>query len=200
MDTTRPRIGIGLPLVALKSRPLVSLCSTLCTASTVADMALLVTEGAYIPYNRILLVQLAREEGCSHLFFMDHDVVYPNNTVQTLLAHDKDVVACHYNMKSDTPRMGMAFDPQTGARLPVTEQGELSEKMLFEVGGIGCGCMLVKMSVFDKLETPWFNVQLEGEEIVRSEDLWFCDKVRRAGFSVWCDPTIRVWHMGEKAY
>lgn len=189
---SRPRVGIGLPLVALKGKPLVSLCSTLCT--TDAEMALLVTEGPYIPYNRLLLVNLAKEEKCEYLFFVDSDVVYPKDTLARLLAHDKDVVAGHYKMKT-APPMGMAFDLD-GTRIPI----EAMPHTLFELGAIGCGCMLIKLHIFEKLERPFFQVRIEGDDLVVSEDVWFCDRVRRAGFQVWCDPTIELYHMGEAAY
>ena len=196
----RPRVGIGLPLVALKGKPLVSLCSTLCT--TDAEMASLVSEGAYIPYNRLLLRNLAVEQGCTHLFFMDHDVVYPPTTLTQLLAHDKDVVACHYNMKT-TPRLSMAFDLE-GDRIPLVEaepgDWRLPQPGLFKLSAIGCGVMLIKLPIFEKLERPFFQVLIEGDDLIISEDVWFCERVRRAGFDVWCDPTIKVHHMGEAAY
>lgn len=188
----RPRVGIGLPLVSLKGKPLVSLCSTLCT--TDAEMALLVSEGPYIPYNRLLLVNLATEEHCDYLFFVDSDVVYPKDTLTRLLAHDKDVVAGHYHMKI-MPPMGMAFDLH-GDRIPLASM----PTECFQLGAIGCGCMLIKLHIFEKLERPWFQVRIEGDDLVVSEDVWFCDRVRRAGFEVWCDPTLTLYHMGEAAY
>lgn len=166
-------------------------------------MALLVTEGAYIPFNRLLLVNLAKEQGCEYLFFVDHDVVYPTDTLTRLLAHDKDVVAAHYNVRSIAPPLGMAFDV-AGERIPLIEYAphdwRLPHTELFQVGGIGCGCMLIKLPIFDKLERPFFQIRIDGDEITVSEDLWFCNRVRRAGFELWCDPTLKCYHMGEAAY
>jgi len=192
----KPRVGVAIPLVQLKAKPLVSLASTLCT--TDAEMALLVTEGAYIPYNRILLVGLAREQKCTHIFFMDHDMYFGADTVTRLLAHDKDIVAAPYNMRSLPLTTTVILLDEKGEKT----DGELLPKELFRCEALGCGCMLIKIEVFEKIERPWFAIQIDPEsnELVISEDVHFCNQARKAGYDVWCDPTIKVGHIGEAVY
>lgn len=195
METNgRPRVGIAVPLVALKAKPLISLASALCTTN--AQMSLLVTEGAYIPYNRILLVELAREWKCTHIFFMDHDQVFAEDTVTRLLAHDKDIVAAPYNMKQYPLQTTVILLDKNGKR-----RNKLPKKM-FTCEALGCGCMLVKMEVFDKIQFPWFQIYINPEtrKLEMSEDVWFCNQARQAGYEIFCDPTIKVGHVGEAVY
>ncbi len=186
------RVGIGIPLVALRAKSLVSLCQNL--IQTHAEMALLIVEGAYIQHNRALLVKHAREQGCTHLFFMDHDMVFPADTVDRLLAHDKDIVACAYNMRGRFPLESVVtLHDAAGQRVPDADlPGEL-----FRCSSLGCGVMLIKIPVFERIAQPWFHLHIEGFDLLSTEDVWFCNQARQAGIDIWCDPTIPVQHQGE---
>ena len=70
----------------------------------------------------------------------------------------------------------------------------------FKCFALGTGCMLIKMSVFDKIEKPYFYYGDAGQEGLMSEDVYFCDKAHQAGYDVWCDPTIEVGHVGKYIY
>jgi hypothetical protein len=189
------RVGIGLPLLSLKTRSLVTLCQNL--IQTHAQMALLVVEGAYIQHNRALLVKHAREQRCTHLFFMDHDVFFPGDTVDRLLAHEKDIVAAPYNMRGVWPPQTMVFLAGPDGQRTAADQ---FPKELFRCEALGCGCMLIRMAVFESIAAPWFALDVRDNELVSSEDVWFCNQARRAGFDIWCDPTIPVGHIGEWIY
>jgi hypothetical protein len=195
-EETLPRVGIGLPLVALKGKSLVSLCTNL--VQTRAQMSLLIVEGAYIQLNRALLVKYAREQECTHIFFMDHDMAFPGDTIQRLLDRDKDVVGGAYNQRGVTPSLTTVFlEGVDGERVP----GDQLPKDLFRCSALGTGCLLVKMSVFDRIASPWFNLEIiNNVDLVQSEDVWFCNQVRKAHIDVWCDPTFAVGHVGEAIY
>ncbi len=68
---------------------------------------------------------------------------------------------------------------------------DLFNKISF-VDGIGLGCALINMKVFDILEKkgliPWFEYRIEWEKsnVKRevSEDLDFCLKLKEAGFGI----------------
>lgn len=190
------RVGIGLPLVALKGKPLVSLCTNL--IQTRAEMALLIVEGAYIQLNRALLVKYAREQACTHLFFMDHDMVFPGDTIQRLLDRDKDVVGGAYNQRGIRPPLTTVFLADAAGERVAADQLPMA---LFRCSALGTGCLLVKMTVFDRIASPWFNLEiLDNTNIVQTEDVWFCNQVRKAQIDVWCDPTFEVGHVGEAIY
>lgn len=68
----------------------------------------------------------------------------------------------------------------------------------FRVAAAGAGVMLTHMSVFDKIEYPWFTVAYispEGQDRqFMNEDICFCRVAREAGFNLWCDPLVQVTH------
>ncbi len=71
----------------------------------------------------------------------------------------------------------------------------------FKCYGVPTGCTLVKMSVFDKIEKPYFSFEYTKEGIMKmSQDIYFCKKVNKAGLEVWCDPTLEVGHIGSYQY
>jgi hypothetical protein len=157
----------------------------------------LIVEGAYIQHNRTLLVKHAREQHCTHLFFMDHDMAFPGDTVDKLLAHDVDIVGGAYNMRGVLPPQTCVFVSGPDGHRLTREQFPPS---LFLAEAIPCGCMLIKMSVFDRIEPPWFDLTIVDGELVSSEDVYFCNKARKANIDIHCDPTIPVGHVGEFIY
>ena len=68
---------------------------------------------------------------------------------------------------------------------------------------IPTGCLLIRMSVFEALAPPFFrfDTDLASASIV-GEDYVFCDTVRRAGFRIWCDPTLtqEMGHIGQQTF
>ena len=54
------------------------------------------------------------------------------------------------------------------------------------------GCVLIKMSVFDQMERPYFDLKAnsEGRRDGYGQDLYFYTKVRWAGIEVWVEPGI----------
>lgn len=51
------------------------------------------------------------------------------------------------------------------------------------------------------MDKNWFSFgrNKEGEHVI-GEDGWFCFTARQAGYDVWVDPTIKVYHLGEYGY
>jgi hypothetical protein len=64
--------------------------------------------------------------------------------------------------------------------------------------GLGMGFNLWKMDVFSKLEKPWFETKQSWDPATGvkcyTQDLWFFEKMARAGMKVACDNRIKVGH------
>ena len=58
------------------------------------------TKGSILPRSRTTLVQNALKSGCSHILFLDSDMVFPASTLHRLLQWDKAVVACNCPVKT----------------------------------------------------------------------------------------------------
>ena len=63
------------------------------------------------------------------------------------------------------------------------------------------GCLLIKMTVFDKITKPWFSGRVEGEHII-GEDMYFCECAAAAGLEIWQDVALsqEVGHIGERVF
>lgn len=160
--------------------------------------------GGYVAHNRNNLVKVAREKGCSHLMFIDNDMVFNPSAIQRLLDADKDIIGANYNAR------GVPGQPVISTVKPFNKKGELDmtgetanyefPQGLFKVGGMGTGFLLIKLSVFDKLEEPYFVAWEEPSGEHHTEDVEFCIRARAEGFDVWCNPTIKVGHIGTYQY
>lgn len=156
-------------------------------------------EGAYVSSNREMIVETAKKLEATHLLFIDHDIQFFNVTIDLMLKHDKDIVAAPYNYRFlPANPMVKIFDAEDGAKSASIND---MPSELFKVAGIGMGCCLIKMSVFDRIEKPYFPMLYdEMGMVIRSEDIGFCEKARSANFDIWCDPTLTVKHIGQYAY
>ena len=145
--------------------------------------------GGYIAENKAKEVETAQNCLCSHIFFVDHDMVFDYKALPALLAHDKDIIGVHYNYR---------FLP---LKKMTVEAEEHSENEPYIVKAVGGGFLLVKMKVFEKLDRPYFPMEQDeaGKRVV-TEDFGFYEEARKVGFKVWCDPSIKVMHEGNFLY
>jgi predicted O-methyltransferase YrrM len=153
--------------------------------------------GCYVHENREKIVKEAQAVGASHVLFIDSDMYLPPKTVNKLLAHDKDIIGVNYNQREFPLVSTIKFADDKENLIPVP--GDDVPKTLFKCFAVGTGCLLVKMSVFQRIDTPWFWFDTYKGDIL-GEDIWFCRQAHRKGIEVWCDPTIDVKHIGNYAY
>jgi hypothetical protein len=156
------------------------------------------TEGYTIAENRNFLAAKACQNKCTHLLMIDDDMTFPEDTLLRLLKHDKDIVGVNYHprMLCTLYMVGLFGDEK------VKTKEEDLPKELFECRGVGFGVVLIKTELFYKLERPWFDwLMYETGMIKEGEDFYFCRKAREAGYSVWCDPTIKpIGHIGRYVF
>jgi len=171
------KLGIGMPTGGLVQA---QTAFSLITAMQFVEipMQLFLGIGCYVHQNRDTIVRQALESGCSHLLFVDTDMVFPHDTINRLMALEKDIVGIKCNKR---------IFPLT----PLVDVTELSE-----VPFVGTGIMLIDMEVFKKIGKPYFSFDKESD----SEDKYFCNKAIANGFKVWCDPTIPIGHIGTHIF
>jgi hypothetical protein len=65
---------------------------------------------------------------------------------------------------------------------------------LVKVDACTSGGFLIKTSVFDKLESPWWTLgQIRKDGW--GDDLDFCRKLKTVGVSIWCDLDVPFGHL-----
>lgn len=142
----------------------------------------LVEMGVYIDENRNNIVEKSTGK---YIFFLDSDIVLPSDALIRLLSHNLDIVSgLYFNWKF--PHTPQAYIEVNGLYKPILEYSGL-----MEVDAVGAGCLLVKRSVFDSLEKPWFK------KTELTEDFYFCRKARERGFKIYLDSTVKCGHLTE---
>lgn len=154
---------------------------------------------------------------CSHIFFLDDDSTpYAEDAILRLLNHRKPFVAgltpimryregliyhkslinagimqhekteidCHWNavIEKDGRLENIGIDEKPEGLFKA-----------YRIGGTG---ILVRRDVLEKLKPP-YQITTYNErytDVKLSEDMYFSDKVREAGFDLWVDPAIECHH------
>jgi len=143
--------------------------------------------------GRNMMIQAAIDNECTHILFLDDDVIPPSDILKKLLAHDKDVVSGLYPMR-DFPHYPVIFDKrfQNGFNRHTHLKSEIDG--LIEITNCGFGCVLIKMHVFNLLKKPWVTLgELEADGWC--DDIAFFNKLGDAGIKMYCDTSVLVDHM-----
>ena len=155
------------------------------------------TEGFNTAENRNFTVAQAIKNNCTHILFSDDDMAYPEDTLERLLSHDKDLIGALYNIRRLPPALVIEY--QKGGVSSDEEAKRQTEP--FRCEAIGTGMLLVKTDVFKKLTSPFFGYKWHDNGMVKmSTDWFFCEKARAAGFEIWCEPLLKIKHIGDHEY
>ncbi len=167
------------------------------------------------------LISRSRSRAASHflkttedelLMFIDDDIVISPFDATKLMqeAHSLalPIVGAAYVTKSKT-KSGFAIRPVNSGQMSFGKKGKL-----YEVQSISTGCMVIRREVLDELinknvtplcrhgDTAYYPFFQHQKMIIgdvwedMSEDWYFCEMARKIGFSVWCDTTIKLGHIG----
>lgn len=186
----------------LRAEMATSLYSNLINIGQTGQMAnLLFQIGGYVDVNRNKIVEEAIKQGTTHLMFIDADMVFPDDGVMQLFKQDKDIIGANYNVRLDPtspdfsgPTVKMLVDGK-----PVSMVNKDFPTELFECYALGTGFMMIKTEVFKKLKYPYFEAIIDRKGH-HTEDVEFCRRANEAGFKIYCDPTIKMGHIGSYMY
>lgn len=156
---------------------------------------ILFKEGPNQPLNREVIAEIAIQKKCSHLLFVDSDMYFEKDALNTLLSRDKDIIGVNYHLRSLPPVTTVKINPE--------KQKTVMEDYpdgVIKCDAVATGFMLIKTPVFEKLAKPWYHVgQFENGEL-EGHDYRFCRIAREAGFDIWCDLNIKMGHIGDWIY
>ena len=143
--------------------------------------------------SRNTIVEQAIENECTHIFFLDDDMIPPPDTLVKLLAHDKDIVSALYLLRT-YPHYPAFFDEAFDNGFCRYTFLDGKEKTLTKGVNAGLGAVLIKTDVFRHMEKPWVRLG----EIIKDgwcDDVGFFNRARAAGYEVYCDLDTPVGHM-----
>ena len=175
-----------------------SFAHSLAILKKVGECSLFMKSGSLIYAARNSLAMTAIEKEADFVFWLDSDMVFPADTLarlmDTLQKHDLDMVSGLY-FRRVPPYTPVLFD-----RLDINEDGTCDwtefktiPDELFEVGGVGFGCVLMKTDVFFDVQSRFGNMFCPIGS--NGEDVAFCWRARQCGFKIYCDPTVICGHV-----
>ena len=139
--------------------------------------------------------------------WIDSDIVFNLESFYKLIWMDKDIAAGWY-CTEDGKTTSVAhwleeddFQQNGGVMNHEMLDGIQKRRKPFTCDYTGFGWVLIKHGVFEnpEMKYPWFAPQMQvfdsGEvQDMCGEDVSFCLEAIKAGYEIWCDPTIRVGH------
>lgn len=151
------------------------------------DIRFRYVEGSRIENARTALTQWALDEGASHLFMVDDDMVPPADALVRLLAHRVPVVGGYVQCRVST------YPPPPEA-LRLDNNGQL--RHVFPIGlervfFVGTGCILIETEVLRSLGSEWFRSSPDSA----GEDLHFAKRCLEAGIPVYVDGDVSCGHV-----
>lgn len=145
------------------------------------------------------LINRAIEVKSEWALWLDSDMMFPPTTLLRLLAHNQNIVACNY-MKRSYPFKSVAFMDTNDWESWVPLQ---SEDELLTVEAIGMGCVLMRTSVFEKLNRPYFEYTYQPKtKDWGGEDFTLFKKLNGVGIQLKVDTNLsnEIYHIGTFAY
>lgn len=130
-----------------------------------------------------------------YILMVDSDIIPPSNVLEVLDYDEKVISPVIFSNKDGVPYpVGMTVD-ENGRH---TMDGRDIQGELREVDSVGTGCIFIHRDVFESLEKPYFSFTKNEEgELVKGEDMGFCDDVRDAGFDVKMAMEYFAGHLAE---
>ena len=162
-------------------------------------IALKIFEGTKIIWLPRVMIDTSRNEivnktledpSYEYLLFLDDDMIFPPDMLEKLLARDEDIVGVQAFKRREM------FDPCVYKFKDNKYHPALINKFC-EVDAIGTGILLIKTKVFQKIKFPWFETIYDEKGLHWSVDFMFCKKAKKAGFNIYCDPDIEIFHIGD---
>jgi len=158
------------------------------------------TRSSSIVQNFNLGVETMLQSQAQWMWVIGDDHMFGRDVVLRLLKHDVDIVAplC---VRRGPPFTLVAFD-EAGSKVDadgnplyhMLDMDDLPDHGLMPIPATGSAGMLIKRSVFEALEPPWFR---NGDLVTVNEDVIFCERVREElGLTVWLDVDTYIGHLG----
>lgn len=139
-----------------------------------------------------LAEQFMSMEDCSHMLFLDDDIIPPIETIQKLLGYGKPIVSGVY-LNSLHTGLNVWIDDKPLSQDKLKEMPEV-----FQVEKCGLGICLISRDVFKEIadEKPWFNYRVYTDNAL-SEDFYFFQKCRCHQIYPWIARDVKALHIKE---
>jgi len=204
-------LALGLPFCGRPTTPLWGVALASQTYPLNTSVTHIVVQQVEVGQARNMIVDHALALNATYIMFIDDDVVLPQYAVQRL-GYALDTRGPKLYPESNIAVCGGIYMSKEELTTPVVYKKDglgaswdwkLDE--IFEVESVGTGCMLIATEVFKHLEKPYFKtveeyVQMEDGVGCQkmTDDIYFCKKVRAAGFKILANGGVICGHYDIK--
>lgn len=151
--------------------------------------------------------------GADYALWLDADHTFPRDTLARLWSHNLPIVGCNYSRRCiptapTAAKIVTDDDNEDHKNLVYTTPEKAADGIVEEVSHLGLGVCLIDMRVLDSIQArseelgeknflPLFKFETnESGQSEIGEDVFFFNKCRDAGHSVYCDHGLS-WEVGH---
>lgn len=153
-----------------------------------------IVSGTLVYEARERLAADAVDKGSDYVLWLDSDMVFEPTLLLDLMKNEKDMICGLYCSRRPPFPPSLFKDVHKDGIVGAKTIWDVPEHP-FQIEACGMGAILVKTEVlarcFEKYETCFQPIKGYGE------DLSFCIRARELGYELWCDPNVRVGHLGK---
>ena len=151
-------------------------------------------KGYDVAVARNEIVKLAQQGQFDYVLMVDSDTLIPPDTLEVMLDPPADIVL------GVCPRKNTKEGKTAIIKLGAEEYhdsyyySDLPKERTLVKGG-GFACVLVKNTVFTRLQNPWFQYVTNADGSTLSEDYYFCQNARFYGMDIYVEPRVKCGHL-----
>lgn len=152
-----------------------------------------IMDGTLVHVARENLVKYALGNAFTHTLWLDSDMVFDGGLLDDLLFSGKDDFVSGIYHARRPPHGSCIFkniDPENIERYETNYPRDT-----FEIGGCGFGCVLVSTKIIRDVVDKFGMAFLPMAKL--GEDLAFCQRVHDCGYKMYCEPGVRLGHIGH---
>lgn len=189
------KIMIAVPCMDQVPAPF---CQSLAQIQKTGECVLAMKSGSLVYTSRNDLATQAIQIEADYVMWFDSDMVFKPDTMvrmlDTMQKNDLDILTGLY-FRRVPPYSPVLFDKlEMKGEVCLWSEFKTIPEGLFEVGGCGFGCVLMKTDVFFDVQSKFGNMFAPIAN--NGEDLAFCWRARNCGYKIVCDPSVICGHVG----
>ena len=150
--------------------------------------------GTLVYFARNSLACKAVNENYTHILFIDSDMVFDENIVETLMFSGKDFVCGAFQSRKRP--YGSCIYKSLNPPEKIKDYGGMTP---FRAAGCGMACTMISTEILKEVLQKFGNCfdpeRIDG--VAFGVDLAFCWRAEKVGAELWCDPTARCGHIAH---
>lgn len=199
MENNTPKILIAVPCMDSVAA---QFAQALAMLEKVGSCLVSFVIGSLIYNSRNDLARQAMKMDCTHILWLDSDMVFPPETLKYLYDEMENTGADFISglyFRRCAPFSPVAFNSLEIKDNKATWEDYTGELLgLHEVGGVGFGCALMKTDML--LDMAATYVDFFGPIANVGEDLAFCWRARQLGYKILLDCNLKLGHVGHTVF